>query len=91
VTKREKETLKKLSKKQLIYLIENFRNSQCLIGEVCVDESKQHIDSKSAVNKIRDYIYNMPSLYDVTNLKAYIDMKMKKISITKYRSIIGLD
>lgn len=89
--RREKEVLKNCPKEQLIYLIENLKKSQNLIAEVCVEESKCHIDSSEAINKIRGYIYDMPSLYNVTNLKAYIDMKIGKISITKYRSIIGLD
>lgn len=86
-----KETLSQLSKEQLIYLIEQLDYSQSLIGEVCVDESKMHISSDRAVDKIRGCLYNMPSMYNVTNLKAYIDMKMEKISVSEYRKIIGLD
>ena len=41
----DKETLRQLSKDQLIYLIEQFESSNCLISEVCVDESKCHINS----------------------------------------------
>ncbi len=86
-----KETLSQLSKEQLIYLIEQLDYSQSLIGEVCVDESKCHIDSDRAVDKIRGYLYHMPSMYNVTNLKAYLDVKMGKISVSEYRTIIGLD
>lgn len=86
-----KETLSQLSKEQLIYLIERLDYSQSLIGEVCVDESKMHIDSDQAVDKIRGYLYNMPSMYNADNLKAYLDMKMGKISVSEYRKIIGLD
>lgn len=86
-----KETLSQLSKEQLIYLIEQLDYSQSLIGEVCVDESKMHIDSDRAVDKIRGYLYNMPSMYNVTNLKAYIDMRMGKISLSEYRKIIGIE
>lgn len=86
-----KETLSQLSKEQLIYLIEQLDYSQSLIGEVCVDESKMHIDSDRAVDKIRGYLYNMPSMYNVTNLKAYLDMKMGKISVLEYRKIIGIE
>lgn len=85
------EALNHLSKEQLIYLIEQLDYSQALIGEVCVDESKMHISSDKAVEKIRGYIYHMPSMYNVENLKAYIDMKMDKISVSEYRKIIGLD
>lgn len=91
MTKYEKETLRQLSKEQLIYLIEQLCHSQFLISETCVDESKCHIDSDKAMDKIRGYIYHMPSIYNVEELKAYINMKMNKISIKEYRKIIGLD
>ena len=90
MTKHDKEILSQLSKEQLIYLIEQLNYSQFLISETCVDESKQHIDSNKAVDKIRSYIYNMPSMYDAEELKAYIDMKMNKISVEDYKKIIGL-
>lgn len=91
MTKYEKNVLNQLSKEHLIYLIEQLNHSQFLIGETCVDESKCHIDSDRAVDKIRGYLYNMPSMYNVTDLKAYIDMKMDKISVSKYLKIIGLE
>lgn len=90
MTKHDKEILSQLSKEQLIYLIEQLNNSQFLISEICVDESKCHIDSDKAVDKIRGYIYDMPSMYDAEELKAYIDMKMNKISVEDYKKIIGL-
>lgn len=91
MTKKDKEVLKELSKEQLIYLIEQLDHSLILISETCVSESKWHIESKEAIRRIRDYIYDMPSLYDVTGLKAFIDMKMEKISVEEYRAIIGFD
>ena len=91
MTKHNKEVLNQLSKEQLIYLIEQLKHSQSMIGEACVDESKQHISSEIAVDKIREYIYDIPSLYDADKLKAYIDMKMEKITVEDYRKIIGLD
>ena len=91
MTRKNKEVLSQLPKEQLIYLIEQLKHSQSMIGEVCVDESKQHIPSEMAVDKIREYIYDMPSLYDADKLKAHIDMKMEKITIEEYRQIIGLD
>ena len=90
MTKHDKKVLNELSKEQLIYLIEKLNDSLCLIGEVCVDESKQHIESNKAVDRIREYIYHMPSLYDSKELSAYIDMKMEKISVEKYIRIIDL-
>lgn len=91
MTNIKKKVLSELSKEQLIYLIEQLVHSQFLIDCVLVDESKQHIDSDKAIDRIRKYMYNMPSMYDATELKAYIDMKMEKISVEEYRKIIGLD
>ena len=91
MTDQLKETLNELSKEQLIYLIEQFYHSQFLIGEACVDESKQHISSENAVQKIRNYLYDMPNTYNVDNFKAQIDLKMGKITVDEYRKIIGLD
>lgn len=91
MTERGKETLKQLSKEQLIYLIEQLSDSQFMIEETCMEESKCHIDAHKAVDRIRDYIYQMPSLYAAEELKAYIDMKMGKISIKEYRQVIGLE
>ena len=91
MTNQLKEILNELSKDQLIYLIEQFYHSQFLISEVCVDESKCHISSENAVQKIRSYLYNMPNTYNVNNLKAQIDMEMGKITVDEYRKILGLD
>ncbi len=91
MTDQLKEILNELSKEQLIYLIEQYYHSQFLISEVCVDESKQHISSENAVQKIRSYLYNMPKTYNVTDFKALIDMKMGKITVDEYRKILGLD
>ena len=89
MTKRNKRVLNELSKSQLIYLIEQLCHSQFLIGEVLVDKSKWHIESDEAIDKIRKYMYNMPSMNDAAELKAYIDMQIGKITVTEYRSIMG--
>ena len=91
MTDQLKETLNELSKEQLIYLIEQYYYSQFLISEVCVDESKCHISSENAVQKIRSYLYDMPSTYNVADFKALIDMKMGKITVDEYRKILWLD
>ena len=91
MTAQLKEILNELSKEQLIYLIEQFYHSQFLISEVCVEESKCHISSENAVQKIRSYLYNMPDTYNVDNFKARIDLRMGKITVDEYRKIIGLD
>lgn len=89
MTHRNKKVLHELSKEQLIYLIEQLYRSQFLIGETCVDESKMHIDSDKAVDQIRKHMYNMPSMNNADELKAYIDMKLGKISVEEYRRMMG--
>ena len=91
MTDQLKETLNELSKEQLIYLIEQYYHSHFLIGEVCVEESKQHISSERAIKKIRNYLYDMPNTYNVDNFKAQIDMGMGKITVDEYRKILGLE
>ena len=91
MTEHKKELLMTLSKEQLIYLIEQMHHSLFMITETCVDESKWHIEPETAIEKIRDYIYVMPSAYNETDLKGYIDMKMGKITPLEYRRILGLD
>ena len=49
MTKHNKQVLSELSKEQLIYLIEQLVHSQFLISEVCVDESKWHINTDKAI------------------------------------------
>ena len=86
-----KEILTELYKDQLIYLIEQFYHSQFLISETCVEESKCHISSENAVQKIRSCLYDIPITYNVDNFKARIDLRMGKIMVDEYRKIIGLD
>lgn len=83
-----KEAFMTLSKEQLIHIIEECDHSLFLIGEVCVDENKMNISSDRAVEKIRDYIYNVPRCLDEKELKAEIDYDMGKISSKEYRKII---
>ena len=89
--KHRKELLMTLSNEQLIYLIEQMNRSLFLIGETCVAESKGHIEARDAIREIRDDIYDLPSTYNETELKAYIDMKMGKITTQEYRKLLGFD
>ena len=91
MTDQLKEILNELSKDQLIYLIEQFYHSQFLVSVICVEESKCHISSENAVQKIRSYLYNMPKTYNIDNFKAQIDMKMGKITVGECRKIMGVD
>lgn len=78
MTKHEKEVLQELSKEQLIYLIEQMKSSLCKIGEACVEESKGHRLPEKAIEDIRGYIFDMPSLVDAERAKREIDFMMKK-------------
>lgn len=89
MTKQNKKILNELSKEQLIYLIEQLYHSQFLISEVLVDVSKSHIESDKAIRQIREYMYNMPSMNNTDELKAYIDMKLGKITVAEYRKMMG--
>ena len=91
MTKHTKELLMTLSNEQLIYLIEQMNHSLFLIGETCVAESKSHIETTDAIREIRDDIYDLPSVYNEAELKAYIDMKMGKITPQEYRKLLGFE
>lgn len=78
MTKHQKEVLQELSKEQLIYLIEQMKSSLCKIGEACVEESKGRRPPEKAVEDIRGYIFNMPSLVNAERAKIEIDLMMEK-------------
>lgn len=83
-----KENLLKLSKEQLIYIIERYYDACFKIGETLVEESKWHIEKQEALEKIREYLSDTHmDLYD-DHLGEYIDMKQDKISGEEYRKII---
>ena len=42
---------------ELLSEIEKYRHAACMIGEICVDASKQHITPEAALQKIRANIY----------------------------------
>ena len=77
MTKHDKEVLSELSKEQLIYLIEQLKSSLCKIGESCFEESKGHRPPEKAVEDIRGYIFNMPSLVNAERAKIEIDLMME--------------
>lgn len=83
-----KENLLKLSKEQLIYIIERYYDECFVIGEILVEESKWHIEKREAIEKIREHLFETNiDLYD-EHLGEYIDMKQDKISGEEYRRII---
>lgn len=83
-----REAYKNLSKEQLLYLISQYEDSMFSIGEVCVNESKQEIDSCTAVKHIRNNIFTIPKFGDERNISAWIDMRRGVISPEKYRKIL---
>lgn len=87
------ENLNACSKEQLIFLIDKYWSSMCYIGEVCVDESKMHISSERAINKIREELRSLdfPFSSDSERLSAFIDYKMGKIKMTEYRKRLGVE
>lgn len=87
----ENEILNELSNEQLVYLIDQLCESQFLIGEICVDVSKSHISCDEAISRIRESLYALPLMFDATDMGAYIDVQIGKISVSEYRKIIGLD
>lgn len=86
-----KENLNACSKEQLIFLIDKYWNRMFNIGEICVDESKMHISSKKAVNKIRDECFDFPFSSNSERLLAFIDYKMGKNNMSEYRKRLGLE
>lgn len=77
MTKHDKKVLQELSKEQLIYLIEQMKSSLCKIGEACVEESKGHRPPEKAIEDIRGYIFDMPSLVEAERAKREIDFMME--------------
>lgn len=82
------ESLQKLTKEQLIYLIEQYEDVNFSISETLVEESKWHIKSDEAIRRIREYLQKgWCDLYN-DHLSDFIDMKLGKISPDKYRNIV---
>lgn len=84
MTRHDKEMIQELSKEQLVYLIEQMDRSLSIIGEICVSESKGHIEPKEAVQKIRENIYHIPSAVDVEKMKLKIDLYRGYITAQEY-------
>lgn len=86
--KKEYKNLIKLSKEQLIKIIEDYDRLYSVIGEVCVSESKCHDDSSNAIDKIRKYLCegHRYALYN-EHLDSYVDMLLGNITSEEYREI----
>lgn len=83
-----KDIYKELSKEQLVYLIEQFEYSSFIIGKICVDASKDELDSYEAVRQIRKNIFHIPYIMTVESLSAWVDRERGVISNEEYRKLI---
>lgn len=83
-----RDAYKNLSKDQLLYIISQYEDSLFCIGEICVNESKREIDSRTAIKHIRNNIFTIPKFGDERNISAWIDMRRGVISPEKYRKIL---
>lgn len=71
-------TLLSLSKEELIEIITRYRICCFKIGETCVEESKDNIDSNATVERIRKYLKSVDfKFYDETVLKETVNNKAK--------------
>lgn len=79
--------LRKLSKEQLIYIIEQYRNVTRRMSDTLVRESMCYIHSTDACDIIRDCLQDCDFIR-TRELAAYVDMKLGKISGAEYRDIV---
>ena len=84
--------LNALTKEQLIFLIKQYQHMIFIISEICVDESKQHISSEQAIEKIRKELRNcnFPSYVSIEEIISLLDYKMGKITLDEYKERIGI-
>ena len=67
-------TLLSLSKEELIQIIAMYHSCYSKIGETCVEESKDNINSSAAVEKIRDYLNEVDfKFYDEEKLRRDLE------------------
>lgn len=87
------ETLEKLDKEQLIWLVKHLQRTQSYITETCVEESKCHLDPNEAIWRIREHLWNgnlsSCASCNVEEIKNYFDFEMGKISQNDYRKLMG--
>ena len=84
-----KENLDKLTKDDLIYLLREYDHTWFCIGEVLVDQSKQHITDEYAIDEIRGYLSELNGL-NLRSTRLYLEVKLRKGEITpeEYRKIV---
>lgn len=84
-----KENLDKLTRDDLIYLLRRYDHTWSCIGEVLVDQSKQHISNEYAIDEIRCYLSEINELNPRSN-RLDLEIKLRKGEITpdEYRKIV---
>lgn len=84
-----KENLDKLTKDDLIYLLREYDHTWFCIGEVLVDQSKQHITDEYAIDEIRGYLSKINRL-NLRSNRLDLEIKLRKGEITpeEYRKIV---
>ena len=87
--KHVKENLDKLTRDDLIYLLRVYCHTWVCIGEVLVDQSKQHIGNEYAIDEIRGYLSELNGL-NPRNDRLDLEIKLRKREITtdEYRKIV---
>ena len=63
-----------------------------MVSENCVNESKQHIPSEQAIEKIRKELRNcnLPFCTSTEEFISLLDYKMGKITLDEYKERIGI-
>ena len=87
--KHVKENLDKLTRDDLIYLLRIYKHAWVCIGEVLIDQSKQHISNEYAIDEIRGYLSELNGL-NPRNDRLDLEIKLRKGEITtdEYRKIV---
>lgn len=87
-----KKILNALTKEQLIFLINQYQHMEFIISEICVNESKQHIPSEQAIEKIMKELHNcnFPFYSSTEEFISLLDYKMGKITLGEYKERIGV-
>lgn len=84
--------LPKCNKEQLIFIVKQLNEALTYVSETCVDESKSYINSRQAIEKIREHLQLVHSIICASNKNFVEEIKwqMGEISIEELHNIMGL-
>lgn len=89
---RTERTLEKLTIDELKWLVSQFVHDEGIICEILVDESKGHLTSRTAIEKIRENLRALQYLGATPESTAIeIQYRMGKLSIHEVRQLLGLE